>query len=209
MIQMKRNAGLTREERRMNLGGMKKCSCAMLLVALLVFSSCSALAMNPYDVDQVFIQNVSLMIPNVRWTRSAFRDSISISVNEEAYIGGQRYVFHVEGDQNSVVVLVMEGRFSDLKMNEVYFTDGLYAYTAFFDAVAECVPDGDDARELFSPYDIYNQIKNGYAYTDQVGKWTLSACSHEVMEGWGRNGGFVSVTKTRDGGFTVYASPTF
>ena len=66
--------------------------------------------MNPYDVDQVFIQNASLMIPNVSWTSSASRDSISISVNEEVYIGGQRYVFHVEGDQNSVAVLVMVGK---------------------------------------------------------------------------------------------------
>ena len=54
---------------------------AVLLTLLLLIPSLSALALNPYDIDNKFIDYCADVIPNVRWSRSIHKDSISISIS--------------------------------------------------------------------------------------------------------------------------------
>ena len=179
---------------------------AALLALLLLLTAVPALAADPYDLDQIFIRHCSGLVPNLSWDRTISRDDFSVTIWETAYIGGQKYVFHVEGDDRSVALLTLSGKFSDLKMREGDFPDGLFAFTACMYAVSEWLPDGGDAYETFSPYSIYDQINNGYVYEKVIGKWTTSVCSREVLEAYGANGGYVLFSRLSDGTFSLYAS---
>ena len=203
---MKKGNAIRERSNGRNGGGKVRRVSAILLALLLLLPAVSALAADPYDLDQIFIRRCSGVIPHVSWKRTISRDSISVSIQETASIGGQKYVFHVEGNDDSVAALTLSGRFSDLKMREADFPDGLYAFSACMDAVREWLPDGGDAYETFSPYDVYSQINNGYAYEYNFGKWTISMCSRQVLEAYGANGGYIILTRESNGRFTLYAS---
>ena len=191
---------------------MKRLSVLLAAMILLIASSACAYdatawyyasLYTPLEIDQMYRECYDFL----SW-KQTFSSGYGMSAEyrEEARFDRHDYYFGVVGNGECVAEISFSGWFSDMKMTDGMFSDGLFAYYAFATTAARAVPEGDELEGIISGYDIWDVMSNGRPYTYSAGGWTVTAASREALEIVHTSGAYALIT-VRDGRISAVIDP--